>query len=1152
MQFTRLKLVGFKSFVESYELLIDEGLTGVVGPNGCGKSNLLEGLRWVMGETSYKSMRGSGMDDVIFSGTDNRPSRNVAEVVLTLDNSARTAPSAFNDSDVIEIRRRIERDKGSDYKINNYPVRAKDVQLLFADASTGSRSPALVQQGRIGEIVNAKPQSRRIILEEAAGISGLYSRRHEAELRLKSTENNLERLADIQGQLSTQLNSLKRQARQATHYKNISVEIRQTEATILFIKWQQAHAKVEKAEQTFQLALQLVGEHTSAEARLRSLQQEQSDTLNPLRESEAIAAAILQKFTIEHNNLKQEEERFEAREREIQRQHSQLQQDLERENSQIIEAEESLTALKQEQQQLTPDKDETKQQEEIKSQVTQAQKILETAEEKHSVLTDQYAQLKAQIKQAQTSLITEQNRQETLENQISDLQKTLDNLGDADALAMTADQHNEILEQSLQQFEEIDEQRLDHEFLRAEHESQRVEKQELLIIARLSAQNLETEISTLEKLLSPTGDDGNWESVLSLIEVTPGYEAALAAAFGEELDDPLEEQAHAHWKLIKTPFETPPFPDNSTSLLSVVKSPRQLQQRLRHTAIIAQDQGAEAQKNLKVGQRLVSLEGDLWRWDGYTRSEHSLSNAAKKLEERNRLAGLKEQVLEKQDILEQAETSLEEVHFALEEANATKQDLTAKWEESRAQIETHREEVQEAERALNNVRQSRASYDATQTSLQHQLKTAAEEVLRLQPLLETGREIEDLQQELDFAQDEVQTARHQFSETKALLSALQRETEQRTHRLSTINTELERWQNRHAAATAHIEELEGRFEDINEELAMLSQSPNQMADKQTQLLAKIEQAEQDRRDAADALQEAQNGLREHDKSLIQLQNDLGSARETRAHAEAKLENSREKRAELVQHIKESLNCLPENCLNSAGIAEQDNLPPLDKISAKLSKLKTDRDKLGSVNLRADQELSELEGQHETMVNDRADLEQSIAKLRSSIADLNKEGRAKLLKAFDEVNEHFKKLFTTLFNGGTSRLELIESDDPLKAGLEIIARPPGKKPQVLSLLSGGEQALTAMSLIFAVFLTNPSPICVLDEVDAPLDDANVGRFCNLLDEMNTLTDTRFLVITHHPQTMARMNRLFGVTMAEKGVSMLVSVDLEDAEKLREVG
>ncbi len=1152
MQFTRLKLVGFKSFVESSELLIDEGLTGVVGPNGCGKSNLLEGLRWVMGETSYKNMRGSGMDDVIFSGTDKRPSRNVAEVVLTLDNSSRTAPAAFNDSDIIEISRRIERDKGSDYKINSLPVRAKDVQLLFADASTGSRSPALVQQGRIGEIVNSKPQSRRVILEEAAGISGLYSRRHEAELRLKNTETNLERLGDIQGQLSTQVNSLKRQARQAAQYKNLSAQIRQSEATLLYVQWQYAHARVEAAEQAFQQALQLVGEHSQSEARLRALQESQSETLQPLREKETIAAAVLQRLNIEHKALTQEEERRQAREEELSQQQGQLQQDTEREKQQVIEAGESLQTLRQEQESLAVGEGGTNRQEQAHLALDEAQLLMQGAEENLAVLTTRHAEMTAQIRQAETALLSEQNRQETLENQLVELDKTLALLGDSETLEQSVSELGELLQQAQDQLEEAGEELESQEVLLAEYDSQRSEKQELLSIARMDAQKLETEITTLEKLLTPEGGDGSWQAIIDMVQVQPGYEAALVAAFGEELEDPVEEEAPAHWKNVASDSGVSSFQGQVKLLSEIVEAPTHLKARLGHTAIISQAEGDGAQKQLQPGQRLVSVDGDMWRWDGYTRSAQSLSGAAKRLEERNRLEELKQGLEGKFTAVEQANAHFEEVNMILDEARNQKQDLMLRVEENRAQIGQARDGLAQAQHKLGELRQSRASHEATQASLQGQLKSASQEILRLAPLLETGRDLENLQQELDIARDQTDEARHDYSEAKALLNALAREHEQRNARLSAITIELERWQNRKDAASSHIGELEDRLEDVAEQLLVLETSPEDLVEKQSAFMNKIAGAEQDRREAADALQEAQNQLRDHDKALVQLSNDLGNAREARARTEAKLESSREKRIELVCRIKEQFRCLPEGCLGIAEIADQSSLPTPEAIEKSLGQLKSSRDRLGSVNLRADLELEELEAQSGSMAKDIEDIEQAIAKLRGSIASLNKEGRARLLEAFEVVNAHFQKLFATLFNGGTARLELIESDDPLKAGLEILARPPGKKPQVLSLLSGGEKALTAMSLIFAVFLTNPSPICVLDEVDAPLDDSNVGRFCDLLDEMNSLTDTRFLVITHHPQTMARMNRLFGVTMADKGVSMLVSVDLEDAERLREVG
>jgi chromosome segregation protein len=1015
VQITRLRLLGFKSFVEPTELLVEPGLTGVVGPNGCGKSNLLEALRWAMGETSYKSMRGQAMDDVIFAGSESRPSRNTAEVTLFIDNSDRTAPAEFNDSDMLEVTRRIEREIGSVYRVNGKDARARDVRLLFEDAATGARSPALVRQGRIGEIVNAQPQERRRVLEDAAGIAGLHSRRHEAELRLKATEGNLARLSDLIGQLAAQLQAIKRQARQAQRYKEVSAKMREVEALLHHLHWTGACAQVEHEETAFQEALAAVAQETKTEGEALRQQAVAAEKLQPLRDAEAERAAVLHRLSVERDALEREEARAKARQAELETRLAQASRDLAREEEHIAEAENMLRGLEEE-----------------------ARRLAESPLEQEEMQRRQAAESAGQAKLA------------GLKTELAKLTASVDAIETSLAGA---------------EFEE-EKARADEGMLRAASAA-----------AKLASQELETELATLIKLLQPPHD---WSPVVEEVKVTPGYELALGVALGDDLDAASDDKAPAHWRGTESGTDDPVLPAGATPLSEFVKAPKVLRRRLAQIGVVSAKKGRDLQAKLAPGQRLVSTEGDLWRWDGYSVKAGTETGAGARLMERNRLAALKSQA---ETVRAQAAAALVEYEAAVGKAEAAGQ-----------KTKSLRLEAKEAHAELDRMRDA----------------IAAETVLE-------GHE---------------------------------REINLRQERLEAIAAEQGLWQKRIANARDQIATLRAREEETSADLERLANLPTEIDQRRAKLLDSIGAAERDRGKAADTLALAETALKEREKALREVQEKLSAAREARARSEARLEAARERRSDMAKTIRDQLDCAPEACLALANIKEGAAIPAPEEVEARLAKLRGDRERLGGVNLMAEEEETELTARLAEMQREKADVEQAIVRLRQGIANLNREGRKRLLEAFDSVNGHFGKLFKTLFGGGSAELKLVDSDDPLESGLEIMATPPGKRTQTLTLLSGGEKALTALALIFAVFLTNPSPICVLDEVDAPLDDANVERFCQLMEEMARQTDTRFLIITHHPLTMSRMSRLFGVTMAERGISQLVSVDLEGAVRLRD--
>tara|TARA_B100000900_G_scaffold333317_1_gene294403 strand:- start:1640 stop:4234 length:2595 start_codon:yes stop_codon:yes gene_type:complete len=860
MKFKKIKILGFKSFVDQTDIDIEEGLTGIVGPNGCGKSNVVESLRWCMGETSPKSMRSSGMEDVIFSGTSDRPARNNAEVTIFLDNKDRNAPAEFNNDEEIQIRRKIEIERGSEYRINGKEVRARDVQRLFADLSTGAHSPSLISQGRVGALINAKPIDRRAVLEEAAGISGLHSRRHEAELKLKGAESNLQRLKDIMRQLNTQINNLQKQAKQAEAYKSISEEITRLEGIVTYLKWYSLKESFEKSDTDLRSSEQLIQKYTLEVSQATNDQAKANEKIQPLREKEIEAAAKLNRINLERESLDKEEERIKELKKSLEQTIQQNIGDYEREQYQLENALRDLDALNVKKGDLTA---------EINIDNFDNEQINNVKEEKKQ-----------------------------LEDQIDELEENIE-------------KYNSI------------------------KQSKRDEWQKALI----SEENLKSRESTLKEV--------------------EGY------------DDPNK------WTQI--------FSQKFYSNLS------------------------------EISEKVIKAE-----------------------------------------------------------------ELSA---------------------------DSRRSYDKASNDA----KDAVTMSMQLR---------EDLRQ---------------------------KDVEEKH---SDWNYEYQRLSKNIQSSKNQINELKQRRLKSEEELKKIINRPEEIAQKRGQLIETKGFAETERQYAADRLAEADNELKKYENKLRKAQNDLANVRESKGRTEATKELAESRLSELESESIEKYNCKPDSIITKLSISEdletlQNNF---ERNETRLERLKQQRDTLGVVNLRADLETKEIEQELERMNSEKTDLETAIKKMRESIEELNKEGRTRLLKAFDVVNNHFKDVFVQLFNGGKAHLELVDSDDPLEAGLEMMVSPPGKKLQSMSLLSGGEQALTAMSLIFAVFLTNPSPICVLDEVDAPLDDANVERFCNLLDDIADKTNTKFLIITHHALTMSRMDRLFGVTMAERGVSQIVSVDLKKAEEI----
>ncbi|WND01989.1 chromosome segregation protein SMC [Temperatibacter marinus] len=1151
MDFSRLRLSGFKSFVEPTELHIEPGLTGVVGPNGCGKSNLLEAIRWVMGENRAKSLRGSGMDDVIFAGTGKRPARNLAEVTLVLDNFERDAPAGYNDHDTIEVTRRIERESGSSYRINGKDVRQKDVQLLFADAATGAHSPSLVSQGRIGALINAKPQERRLVLEEAAGISGLHQRRKEAESRLRGAEGNLTRLQDVVGQMEVQISSLKRQARQAARYKAIAGEIRQVEASLLYLRWQEASEQVIASESKMRQAGSIVAEIVKKVAILSKEQAHAASLLPNLREADASAAAALQRLGHEKESLENEVKRREETHKSLLARREQLHEDKGREDEIAKDAQSALDRLSKEKSSLEKDKEREKDKEsEARDHLESAQSAAGEAEREFDTLSEVAAQARARKSSLESDLLAINRRLERLNFDGERLKKELKDL-ENDESGKTVKSAEENVESSKKEREKISnaveaiEIKLNEARLNLSQAQTRTAEFESAYKATLS------EVKALEDLIASASQKG--ASPLSEdITATAGYETAVGSVFGEDIDASKDAEETRYWQMLKLYNTAPEWPLGVKPLSEIAKVPEILSRRMLMTGVLMDEDadGSSLAEMLKPGQRIVSKDGRMWRWDGFVKKAGAPSRAALRLTQQNRLTDLNSKAIDQEkafskstNAVQKAEAIYKDLQEEDSQARASRGDAERALQASRrALLVAEQEESKKATR-LNAIQEQQGRLKSEREDQKARHKEISDKVKDLP-------EIETLENDLKEKRAVVEKLRAELSAARTKYDGLHRESTARLDRLKSITSEMQAWQVRKSSAQKHLDDLFSRADDLEQQLEALAKGPENMEQRQQLLLSALAKAEESRTITSDKLVSAEATLSEVDERLKKATLEQNEAREIQIRLEAAVENAADRRRSIAAQVGERFECAPTEVLEKVGVEDIESLPAMNNLEENLERMRRERDRIGAVNLRADEELKEIEDSMGGMLDERRDLEEAIARLRHAIADLNKEGRERLLLAFEEVNSHFEDLFQTLFGGGQAHLALTESDDPLNAGLEIFASPPGKRLQALSLLSGGEQALTALSLIFAVFITNPSPICVLDEVDAPLDDANVDRFCNLLEDMIDRTKTRFMIVTHNAVSMSRVNRLFGVTMAERGVSTLVSVDLEKAEALLE--
>lgn len=1156
MRLQEIRLRGFKSFADPADLVIGTGITGIVGPNGCGKSNIVEAILWAMGESAPSSVRTSEMDEVIFAGGSKRHARNSAEVSLVVsrqDNGhiphrlLNGGSRPVNGED-LEITRRITRRSGSVYRVNGREVRARDVHTLFGDAGGGARSCAIVRQNRIGELVNAKPVARRQLIEDAAGVSGLHQRRHEVELRINATVRNIESIDEQLASLDRQIGALRREAKRAQRYRKIAESLRHAEALLAFSRWYHAAEAVSRIQSDLAAAT-AEATHAAAEASTaESARSKHSESLAPLRARQQEAAAALARIENEDAGLS---ERIEAADRDARTfaaRIEQLHSDLARERQLMADAEESLAELARAEAEQPDDRGNTLREElaEAESRAAASEAPLAEAESTLDALNQALASLDARNRQVQRS---ETETRSALEGVTNEIETAANGIGIAEREA--ADAREEVAATAKAEAQArvaAEEAGRNAERLEAARDAAELAEQDARTAHAEAAQRLaalEAERSALVGML-PKPDNGT-EPVLAHIRADAGIETALGAALGEWLHLPEKDSAlgSSGWVRLDQPGETLPLPEGARSLAEFVQAPSALGARLRHTGLVSSAQGEELQRSLRPGQCLVSADGEIWRWDGlHVASDRAESDAANRVAARNRIACLDAEV-------ESARSATRSLEAGAADRSRARGDRTGKAAEAR-----------KAQRVLEAaLAECAGSHARAQSRLE--LSDARLESLRqthgkaLRTEADLKRRLDELREEManspssDALSVRADEARSRAAALRAEALARAADCERLRNALATLEAERERrlaerrgWERRREAASGRCGDLQERLKAAEEAMQTALEAGPALQERRSRLASLLDEARRERSMADDLLSGAETTLQEAQQRVRVAETRLAATREAAARLEERAEAADARTAEAVQGLLDTAGCSPESAPARLQ-TDAESLSAPEAYDGEIMSLRQQRDRMGPVNLRAEADLAELEDARQSLASEREDLSAALTKFGEAIGTINEEGRRRLQEAFGVVDRNFGDVFTSLFGEGSSAsLALIDSDDPFEAGLEIYAQPPGKRLLSLAQMSGGEKALTALALIFALFLTRPAPVCVLDEVDAPLDDANVQRFCDMLEDVAARTDTNFLVITHHAITISRMDRLYGVTMVERGVSQLVSVDYQE--------
>ncbi len=1150
MKIKALKLSGFKSFVEPAELKIRDGLTGVVGPNGCGKSNLLEAIRWVMGESSPKSMRGGGMEDVIFAGTSTRPARNFAEVTLNAEVGEDNVSLLNMDGDDLEVIRRIERGAGSAYRANGRDVRAKDIALIFADAATGAHSPALVSQGRISNIIAAKPAQRREMLEEAAGISGLHVRRKDAEQKLRAAERNLERLDTILSDMEVRSGHLKRQAKAAERYRKLTDAIAKAEARLIYVRWKSAKEAADCAKEEAKKANISVINARQAHERItaehaKAFQALANDRTQTMASRDAVSDKSHALIT-----LQGQLERVQDQKTTYDKQSSQLGLDISNEDRLTHDAGDTLIRLRSELENISQKihiSDEARHA--LLQQIDVHEKSSRTNEISLANAIAKHAHAEAEVRVADAALSTANDRLRRSEqarialmDQSNRLEQDMGREGDLIQSKDQAIHATKLLEKSI---EDNGKAASDIDNRLAELDQEYSEKQEAFSVVNAQYSALLSEQTAIQKSID--SQKSGKDKALHQMHADSGFEQALAAALGEDAQAQIGGTQGRRWlQALRDIIDNKPPISGALCLDDHVRAPAELRPRLRHIWVVEHDDGS----TLPVGHRIVTRDGIMRRWDGFI-SDGDGSMTSEYLVRNNRLNALKQSLPDLKKQCDDAQQQIE--NYKLDISNA-KEQLSQLREQRESDEEALRNSLRNADNYENLLIQLRDK----KSQIEQQSKAGIEEYEAAQKAYEktlsertkvTGPDT--LAAKVETLRHESETLRSLLIEAQANLSSHDQNSNAQRERKAVISAEIKGWAERAGEAEKRITFMKDRAVEISKSLQELEREPQRLSEEIAKVQATKVTAEENLARHQEQEKVSEKSLKICEQSLTKASEHLANVRESRATAQAQADNQDQRRIEMGRISGERFECPPPVLPQKLDFNE-DDVRDTTQESAALEKFQQDRERIGPVNLVAADELAELEKEQIDSRAESEELIQAINQLRGSIGSLNREGRERLRAAFTAVDEHFRRLFAILFNGGAAHLELIDSDDPLEAGLEIMAQPLGKKLSSLTLLSGGEQALTAVALIFGLFLTNPAPICVLDEVDAPLDDANIERFCDLLDAMVKETNTRYLIVTHNAVTMSRMHRLYGVTMIEQGISRLVSVDLGGAAELLDNG
>ena len=1140
MELKKIKLHGFKSFEKQTEFEIKKGLTGIVGPNGCGKSNVLDSLQWVMGETSYKNLRGSEMDDVIFSGTDTSPSRNFAEVSVIMSETTNTSDKSKAIGDEYEIKRRIERNSGSKYYINSIEKRAKDVQLFFADNSLGPHSISIVKQGQINQIIESKPNERRKILEEAAGISGLHHRKHEAILKLNATRQNIERLADIISVVGTEMSSLKRQANQAEKFKAIASQIRDYEKELLKIDWRSIEAKREELDQNIKdiqdNVKNIKNEIGSREVENNDL----GDFMKPIKQEYEILIGDLQQKRSNELNLKNELQYTTEKIITASKQIDQILIDIDREKINLTDQEGQLKDL------------ESKLVEQHKT-INDIEKIESNIIQASSDATDSYKTLEKVYNRHLSDVLTMETENKNFEDQIEECHENLKKLStelenalkdrayrvvddssekDRDLIVNKQKKIEENLISTLRVIDQCEENKRGI--------SQDLEKnKELSLILDLEIrQSQKTKKEVEEYLLSIDNPD----AIVNKIKIADGFEKKVGRVLND-LEISTLKKGKKFWINANQEFDDE-FADCVTPLADLIEGPEEIHIFLKYTGYTEVNETNKIIKLLRPGQQVINANGEMIRWDGFVQKFNTDNENINIPHAKKKITDLSKHIQSNEMKLEILQKDTRKVSENLEKIINQQSMEKENWKKLIGEQKLLTEKIKELDKKIIIKKDSALSNEIKINSIKENIKINNRNIESLSSKKINKSEIEKAQNNLEKAKQDFYNAKTISDIKEANTQNILREKRDLEKNQKDLIENRDSWEVRKSQTESHLKDLNQRLANSEVLLKSIESEPEKIKHKQSEIELELERSTQKKQDLYKKLDTYEKKYQKNNEKIKSLESDLMKVSEMLIQARTKLENLDDKKIELNDKIKINLG------INSKDLFDDTSPSSLDreKVIELLSQAYSQREKIGAVNLTASDQYAEKKEYHEELCRENDDLVSATETLHKGIVEIDREARERLRRSYEKVNSNFKLLFEKLFDGGKAELKLDDNEDILNAGLDIVAWPPGKKPQTISLLSGGEQALTVIALILAVFLENPAPVCILDEVDAPLDDTNVKKFCDTLDDLSKNSNTKFLIVTHHPYTMSRMDRLFGITMAKKGESVMLSVDLNQAEKM----